>query len=173
MEQVLDSGLILPGASPLERRYLEGVRRELRKIGLSLMAGFSNAAELHILDHITGKNAYTSPAPLYLALATVAVGESDTSASITEPTYTGYARKQVPAADWIAASAGETHNNTQEQFANCTSGSNVIISWGLSPVSSTGGAGDIIMFGTVPSTTISTTQTPPTIAASALSLTLD
>jgi hypothetical protein len=136
------------------------------------VAGFSDAVEKKILDHITGKTAYASPGPLYLALTTVAVTDADTGSTITEANYTGYARKQIPTADMTAAAgtSSETHNNTQEQFAACTAGSSTVIGWALCSASS---GGDVVMFGTCPSTVISTTQTPATIAASALSLSLD
>jgi hypothetical protein len=74
------------------------------------MPGFSNVVEGKILDHLTGKAAYPSPAPLSLALCTVAVTEADTA---------------------------------------------------------------LTMYGTCPSVQISTTQTPPTIAAGGVSMTLD
>lgn len=137
------------------------------------MAGFSNAVENKVLDHLTGKAAYASPAPLNIGLVTTAVAETDTSASVVEPTYTGYGRKAAAAADWNAAAAGAVATAVQEAFANCTAGTGTVIGWFVSPVAATGGAGDVVMFGTCPSVTISTTQTPPTIAAGALSLTLD
>jgi hypothetical protein len=168
----------IPLPSPLldpqeaKDRIIESVRGELRRLGLTL-AGFGDAVEKKILDHLTGKTAYTSPGPLYLALTTVAVAESDTGGTITEANYTGYARKQIPAADMTAAAgaASETHNSVTETFANCTAGSSTVIGWAL--MSSSSGAGDVVMFGTCTSTVISTTQTPATVAASGLSLTLD
>lgn len=136
------------------------------------MAGFSDAVEKKVLDHITGKTSYTSPGPLYLALTTVAVTDADTGSTITEAGYTGYARKLIATADMTAASgtSSETHNNTTETFAACTAGTSTVIGWALCSASS---AGDVVMFGTCTSTVISTTQTPATIATSALSLTLD
>jgi hypothetical protein len=146
----------------------------LRGIGI-LLAGLSDAVEKKILDHLTGKTAYTSPAPLYLALTTVAVLDSDTSASITEANYTGYARIQIPAGDWNAATGttAAATNANQKLGGACTAGTSTVIGWALSPVSSIAGAGDITHFGTCTSTVISTTQTPPTINAGALSIGLD
>lgn len=146
----------------------------LRGIGI-VLAGFSDAVEKKVLDHLTGKTAYTSPAPLYLALCTSAVADTDTSASLVEANYTGYARLQIPAADWNAASgtAAAATNANQKLFAACTGGTSTIIGWALTPVSTTGGAGDVVMFGTCTSTVISTTQTPATVNAGALSISLD
>lgn len=139
------------------------------------MAGFSDVVENKLLDHITGKTAYTITAPTYLALTTVAVAETDTGTTLgsltKEATYGSYVRKSIAAADMAAAAAGSTSNTVQQTFANCTSGSNTIIGWALLTTSS--GAGDILMFGTCTSTVISTTQTPPTVAVGALTLTLD
>jgi hypothetical protein len=136
------------------------------------MAGFSNAYENLVLDHITGKASLSSPTVngLYLALCTVAPGETDTGSTLTEASYTGYARKQIVPADMTSASSGETHNNTTETFADCTAGSSTIIGWALCTASS---AGSVVIFGTCTSTTISTTQTPATVASSGLSLSLD
>lgn len=139
------------------------------------MAGFSDAVEKKLLDHITGKTSYASPTVngLYLALTTAAVLDTDTAGTITEANYTGYARKQVVPADMTAAAGttAETHNSVQELFAAATAGTSNVIGWAL--CSSSSGAGDVVMYGTCPTTTISATQTPATINASQLSLTLD
>ena len=170
----LPDGAAILAPDELKDALLESVRGALRELGL-LMAGFSDAVEKKILDHITGKTSWSSPTVngLYLALTTVAVTDADTAGTITEATYTGYARKQVVPADMTAAAGttSETHNSVTETFANCTAGSSTVIGWAL--CSSSSGAGDVVMFGTCTSTVISTTQTPPTVAASGLSLTLD
>lgn len=167
-----DAAILAP--DELKRQVIESVKGELRKLGLTL-AGFSDAVEKKILDHITGKTSWASPTVngLYLALTTVAVTDADTAGTLTEAGYTGYARKQVVPADMTAAAGttSETHNSVTETFANCTASSSTVIGWAL--CSSSSGAGDVVMFGTCTSTVISTTQTPATIAASGLSLTLD
>lgn len=153
--------------------FRAGLTGRLRGWARVLMPGFSNAVENKVLDLLTGKAAYASPAPLYMALLTSAAADTDTSASLVEANYTGYARKQIPAADWNAAAAGAVATAVQEAFAACTAGTSTVIAWALSPVAGTGGAGDVVMYGTCASVTISTTQTPPTVAAGALSLSLD
>lgn len=137
--------------------------------------GFSDAVERKILDHLFGGTAYAPSSPLYLALTTVAVAEGDTAATITEATYTGYARKAVATTDMNAAATAS--NNTTKtnlnalSFAGCTAGTSTCIGFAL--CSSSSGAGDVIMFGTLPSVVISTTQTPATVGAGALSAALD
>lgn len=151
-----------------------GFRGRLRG-WVKTLAGFSDAVENKILDHLArGTTApYSTPSPLYLALLTSAASDSSTSASLVEANYTGYARLQVPAADWAAASAGAIATSTQKAFAACTAGSSTVIGWALSPISTTGGAGDVVMYGTATSVVISTTQTPATIGSGVLSMTLD
>ena len=140
-----------------------------------LMAGLSDSVEKKILDHLTGKTAYSSPAPLYLHLTTVAVVDSDTCATLTSANYTGYAPIQIPAADWNAASGttAVATNANQKLGGACTAGSSVIIGWALGTASTAGGSGDVTHFGTCTSTTVNTTNTPPTINAGALSIGLD
>lgn len=135
------------------------------------MAGLSNAAENKVLDHLFGDGAYTVTAPVYLALCTVAVTESDTAATITEATYTGYARLAITAADMSAAASGAKTNANVLTFAACTAGSSVVL--GFAICTSASGAGDITFFGTLPAVTVSTTQTPATVAAGALICSLD
>jgi hypothetical protein len=141
---------------------------------LVAFAGYSNAFENIILDR-----SFADPAtalgptdPVYLALTTVAVAETDTGATITEANYTGYARKAIAAADMGAASGGSKSNTAQQQFANATAGSSTVIGWATADASGTG-AGNVILFGTCTSTVISATQTPATIGVGVLVGTLD
>src|SRR4029077_11088323 len=127
------------------------------------MAGRSNAVELKVLELLVGKTAYTVTAPLFLALTTSAVAETDTAGSITEAAYTGYARKSVAAADWGAAAAGQIANVNAITFAACTGGTSTLLGFALCTSSS--GAGDIQAFGTLPSLVVSPTQTPVTFPA--------
>lgn len=158
-------------AGATARDVFELVRGKLRSIGLDAMAGFSNVVEGKILDHITGKTAYTQPSQLHIALCTVAVGETDTGSTITEATYTGYGRKAVATADVTAASTtGETHNSVAQAFAACTAGSSVVVSFAACSAST---GGDVVMFGSTASTTINTSNQPANVPISGLSLNLD
>jgi len=147
-----------------------GLRGELKGVNVDKV-GFSNASEVIVLDSVLGDgatNLYTTP---HLALTTVAVAETDTAGTLTEAAYTGYARKAILPADVSGAAAGSKTNSAQLVFAACTAGSAVVIGWAV--VSSAAGAGDVILFGTCTSTTISTTQTPPQVAIGALVANLD
>ena len=137
------------------------------------MAGFSDAVENKIMDHMYRAVTFTPAQPSFLALTTSAVNETNTSANITEANYTGYARLSIASAAYTAAASGEVHNSAQQTFAACTGGTSTVIGWAVCSVAATAGAGDVYHFGTCTSTVISTTQTPATINASALSLSLD
>lgn len=134
------------------------------------MAGLSNAVELKVLEHVVGKTAYTMPTT-YLALVTVAVTETDTAATITEATYTGYARLAT-AGKWAAAASGQIANSAALTFPDCTAGTSTLVGWAL--VSSSSGAGDVIAYGNFGSSIpVSTTQTPVNFAIGALVITAD
>lgn len=134
------------------------------------MAGFSDAVENKVLDHVFGDGTYTVTSPVYLALTTVAVTDSMTGSTITEANYTGYSRLAINATDMNAASGGSKTNGNALTFPACTAGSSTVIGFAICSAST---GGDVILYGTLPSVTISTTQTPATIAVGALTATLD
>lgn len=169
-------GLALPG-DEVFARVADRIRRGGGAFGrvrdrLVEMAGFSDTAEVDVLDSVFGDHATINlySAPTFLALTTAAVNENSTGSTLTEANYTGYARKSLAAVDMGAAAAGSKSNTAQQQFAACTAGSSVVIGWAVCTASS---AGNVIVFGTCTSTTISTTQTPATVAVGGLTVTLD
>jgi hypothetical protein len=135
------------------------------------MPGMSNAVELKVLELLVAKTAYTVTSPLYLALTTAAVLETDVAGTLTEAAYTGYARKSVAGTDWGAASAGQIANVNAITFAACTGGTSTLLGFAL--VTTASGAGDIQAFGTLPSLVVSVTQTPVSFGVGALILTAD
>jgi len=185
-----NSGLLVPGPNPVLLDFHEGRlsyygRTLVRKadpqgihpsarwlMGLTNMASFSNYAENKTLDHAMGKASWTMPATVALALCTVVPTDSSTGESITEANYTGYARKVIAASALGSAASGEIKTSEALTFAECTSGSSTIIGYAVCD-SSSKGAGNIIAWGTVTSTVISTTQTPATVASGGLVVTAD
>lgn len=131
---------------------------------------FANYAEQKILEHAVGKTSWTKPT-VYLALTTAAPTDTSTGATITEATYTGYARLEVPGASWTYA-APAIKNNATLTFAEATAGESEIKGWALCD-SATKSEGNVIAWGTVTATKISTTQTPPTVNKEALVVELD
>lgn len=134
------------------------------------MASFGDAVENKILDHVFGDGAYTSPTA-YLGLWTSALTDASTAATAGEATFTGYARTIINASDMSAAASGSKTNSAAITFPACTAGSSTITYFGICSTSS--GAGDLIMWGTVTSKTIDTSNTPATVAIGALVATLD
>tara|TARA_R110000851_G_scaffold12997_3_gene44681 strand:- start:3109 stop:3510 length:402 start_codon:yes stop_codon:yes gene_type:complete len=87
---------------------------------------FSNYLENEVLDHVTGKGAYTSPTN-YVGLSSTTPNENGTG--VTEPGAGAYARVTTSASDWNAASAGSIANANDLTFptasADWVSGSNL------------------------------------------------
>lgn len=134
------------------------------------MASKSDYLENKVLDHCLGKAAFTMPAAVYLALCTVVPTDASTGSTLTEATYTGYARKQVLATDLNAASGGSSSNGAAITFAACTAGSSTIIGFALCDALT---LGNVLYWGTVTSKVIDTSNTPPTVAIGALVVTED
>lgn len=78
---------------------------------------FADYLENKLLDHITGKAAYTMPT-CYVGLSTADPG--DGGATLAEPSGNGYARVQTSASDWNAASAGSATNAAVITFPAAT-----------------------------------------------------
>lgn len=132
------------------------------------MAGSpSDYLENAMLNHFSGKLSVASVTPIYLALCTVAPTDSDTGSTITEATYTGYARKSVAAADFNAPAGGVMTNANVITFADCTAGSSTIVGWALCDAAT---LGNVLWAGDMTSVTVNTTNTPPRVPAGSLSL---
>lgn len=136
------------------------------------MASKSNYLENKDLDHNLGKSAFTMPTTVAMALTTVTPTDAMDGTTITEATYTGYARKTIAAADLNAASGGTSTNANAITFAACTGGSSTIIGFAICDNATTG-AGNVLYWGTVTSKVIDTSNTPATVAAGGLSVSED
>lgn len=135
------------------------------------VGSFSDYLENAVLNHIFNDPSLTAPST-YLALCTTEPTDSSTGATLAEAGYTGYARKQIAAADMNAASGGSKTNGSAITFDACTGSSSTIVGWAVCDSSGTG-TGNVLVWGSCTSTTISITQTPATVGASGLTVTLD
>lgn len=92
------------------------------------MAGsFTDYLENKVVDHVTGKAAYTKPT-IYMALFTVAPTDSTGG---TEVSGNAYARVTTAAGDWNTASGGSATNATALSFPTPTpAGWGTIVAWG-------------------------------------------
>lgn len=141
----------------------------------AITSGISQYAMPKLLDHIDGKTSFTMPTTVALALATAAPTSTTTGATLTEAAYTGYAEQTIAGSGFNAATAATPSvqtNNGAITFGACTAGTSTLLGFMLKD-SATIGAGNALWYGTLTSTVISTTQTPPTVASTALSLSMN
>ena len=91
----------------------------------------SNYAELKILEHTTGKTAWTMPTDVYVKLHTGDPGEAATSNAATETT-----RKE---ASWAAAASGSIATDATLEWTNVAA-TETITHWSLWDNSTAGNA---------------------------------
>lgn len=91
----------------------------------------SNYAELKLLDHVTGRAAFTIPTNVYLKLHTGDPGEDATSNAATETT-----RKQ---ATWSAASSGSIATSALVEWTNVST-TETYTHWSMWDASTAGNA---------------------------------
>lgn len=133
---------------------------------------FSNTAETAVLEYIfEGSNvSWDGNSDLYLALYTASPDEAG-SATTNEATYGSYARVAVTRATDFTVNGNSVENTNLEQFVACTSGSNTITHAAI--VTSSSGAGTVIVYAELNSPISVSTGVQPQFAAGALSFTLD
>jgi hypothetical protein len=127
-----------------------------------------------VMDHMVGKTSLTMPPTVAMALCTANPASTATGAAQAEAAYTTYGRQTLIGTAFVAATTATpsvTLNASTITFGACTAGGATLLGFTLCD-SATIAAGQLIWFGGLTSTVISPTQTPPTVAASALSLSL-
>jgi hypothetical protein len=158
-----------------EGAWGKGEADELRKAvpnmgGVGWTTNYSNT----IIDAENQKGTITAAAPWYMALSILAFTDADTGTTADDgthkPTYTGYARKSVAAADMNAAASGSANNLNAIIFAACSAGSSAIVAFGNCDALT---LSLLRKYGTCASTTVSTTQTPAQFAGAAYTTTAD
>lgn len=133
---------------------------------------FSNTAETAVLNQIFVGTAtsWNGATDLYLALHTADPGEAG-SATTSEATYGSYARVTLTRASDFTISGSTVSNANLEQFPQASSGSETITH--ASIVTSSSGAGTIIVTAALNSSILVSTGIQPQFAANALSWSLD
>ncbi len=112
------------------------------------MGGFVDSEEMKMLDHYTGKTAYTVPT-WYVALSTTLPTEA--AGNFTEPSGGAYARVALTPATWTAASGGDPSSTSYGgsiAFAQATGGWGTVTYFGLYSVA-TLGTGLVRFWGTL------------------------
>jgi hypothetical protein len=107
----------------------------------------SDYLENELLDHVTGKTAYTMPTP-YLALFTTLPGEDGTGGVEVSTSGTAYARQACSGATWNAASGGSISTASDVTFPAATASWGTIVGVGLYD-GDVEGAGNLLWYGTV------------------------
>jgi len=160
----------------LEATRWADVEAALAESGVpTALTGMTQFAMAKSIDAGVGKTTFTATAAIGVALSTTAPSTASTGSSFTEASYTGYARVAPTVGTWTNAATNATPsvatNNGALTWGACTAGTSTVIGV-LVCDSVTSGAGNAIWAASVSSTVISTTQTPPTIATTAMSLSL-
>ena len=99
------------------------------------MSAMSDYLELKILDHITGRTAYTKPSAVYLGLST---GDfTDTGSGSSELSGSNYSRVSVA---FDAAASGATSNTSAIDFAAASGNWGTVSHWALFDAATSGNA---------------------------------
>jgi hypothetical protein len=153
----------------------------LASAGIPMAAnGISQAIMQKILDYCDGltTTAFSPAAGPYLAISTTSPTSTTTGITMADGTsnYTGYARFLLTPATYLnAATAATPAVSTSKatiSMAACSGGSAVTENGFMIADAATTNTGNSYFFGSMTAVTISPTQTPPTIASGALSLSL-
>lgn len=133
---------------------------------------FSNTAETAVLEQVFKGTAlpWNGNTDLWLALHTADPGEAG-SAVTSEAGYGSYARVAITRATGFTVSGNSVENAALAQFPQCSSGSETITH--ASIVTTTSGAGTIVVRAALNTSIPVSTGIQPQFAASALSFTLD
>lgn len=132
----------------------------------------SNDTETDVLEQIFNGTQlpWNSNTDLWIQLYTADPGEAGTAVT-NEATYGGYARIALTRATDFTVSGNQVSNTNLEQFAACSSGSNVITH--AQVVTTASGAGQIIVRGALSSSITVSTGVQPQFQQGALVFTAD
>lgn len=150
------------------------IQRQLDIEGVPQMisSGISQTQMAALINASTKQATYTAPGAFAIALMVSAPTSTTTGIlAAAEASYTSYARTAATMGAASAATPSVSTNTATVTFPNCTGGTSTLLGF-IAADSATINTGNALWYGTLTSTVISTTQTPPTIAAGALSLSM-
>ena len=133
------------------------------------MGSFSDYLEAKILDHITGKTAYTKPTA-YIALSTA--DPTDTGAGLAEPSGNNYSRVTTAGSDWNAAANGSVTNAAELIFGEASGAWGTITHFAICDSGSRGG-GNVLASGQLTYQKAVVSGDTVKFAVGALTITLD
>lgn len=126
----------------------------------------SNYLAAAMIGHVIGKSTFSAPAHYYIALCRVAPLATDTGSTITESTYTNYARVLKNTADFTAISANATSNVAEIDFPTPGVTGDTVYGWALCDAAT---LGQVLYFGPLAALPV-TPGFPPFIPIGALVL---
>lgn len=153
----------------------------------SFAGGMSNYLENKALDYIFRSQTFTQPTTICVALLTSAASDTSTGATISEASYTGYARGQLNAgyANWkgtggevtntgSTGTSGTTSNASIITIGSAaTSGPTTVVGYALVD-SCTIGAGNVLFYASLTANkTINNGDPAPSFAVDALTVQID
>ena len=101
------------------------------------MAGFSDATEIDILDHVFKNGAMSQPTNLYVGLTTTTITDAHTGTTVPgEPGGGAYARKKCNT--FTNAAAGSLTNSIKIEYAEATAAWGTVTDFFVADHSSTG-----------------------------------
>lgn len=113
------------------------------------MGSFSDYLENALINHVFATagvhHTYARPTK-YIALCTVAVTDSMTGSTITEPTTDSYARKICQTWDVASGTGGDTENTVEITFATATASWGTILDFAICDALTTG---NVLAYGTL------------------------
>jgi hypothetical protein len=146
---------------------------ELEGVPTAISSGVSQYGMQKLINHINGNASFTEPTVIGLALCTTAPTSTSTGATLVEAGYTGYVETNIVSnlGAATAATPSVATNSTQITGPACTGSTSTLLGFALKD-GTTVGSGNVLWYGTLPSTVISTSATPPVIAASSFALSM-
>lgn len=152
-----------------------------------LAGGMSNYLENKVLDYVFRSQAWVQPTTLCVGLATAAPIDASTGATVSEASYTGYARGQLNASFSSWKGSGAEVTNTGSAGTSGTTSNASIITIGTAATSGptvvthffvadscTVGAGNILFYAALAaSKTINNGDPAPTFSVDALTIQID
>ncbi|MEQ8636896.1 phage tail fiber protein [Gimesia maris] len=129
----------------------------------------SNYLQAKIADHTLGKTSWTMPTNVYIALCTAEVADTDTGTTITEASYTSYARVQTSGSDWNAYTSDESSNANSIDFPACTGSSSTATHFAILDASTDG---NLLLFDALDASLAISTGITPSFEADTLTVTV-
>jgi len=131
------------------------------------MGSFNDYTENKVLDHITGKTAFTQPTA-YIGLSTAS--PTDDASGLAEPSGNGYTRVTTVGSDWNAASGGSVDNANALTFPEASGSWGTVTHFALFDAATNG---NMLAWGTLDASRAIVSGQTPRFAAGTLVITLD